>query len=462
MSTEPAPVAGAPRSRRFLRWATVVLPAVFVVAVAFAGHWVLFPALHSVYASLLVLAVGGAGTFLFSRWVFSRVETAELRVVYRQQELLLLNTVAAAASRPMQLEQLLQVAVDGAVDAMGADAGLVCILDERERELQHVAYKDLPEELLGPLKRAKLEEDPIGSQVVDSGEPVQIRDLLADPRIGERGRQSGFRSMISLPLKSEGKVKGVMVLMDRTPGTIEASRVQFLLTLGGQLAVAIERTQLHRQVADQAVVEERERIAREMHDGLAQVLGYINVKTSAISRLLSDGNIEDAQMEVVGLRDAARGVYGDVRESILGLRLASAPPGSPVENLREYTDSFSELSGISITLEGLDNEVLALDAAVETQAMRVLQEALTNVRKHAEATRVRLHAERSDGLLQLTVEDNGRGFAVEDATSDGRRHFGLQTMLERARGVGGNLTVKSKPGAGTRVVLTVPAGSGDG
>ena len=228
---------GSSRNLRRLKWSSIVLPLLFVGATSYVGHFVFPSYLNSLGGFLVLLATLAAGIFVFSRFVFTRVERAEHQARSRNQEMLILKTVAAA-SQPMKLPELLQIAVDGVVEATGVDGGLACVLDERQRELLHVAYRGIPEDLLGPLKKVKLEkvkldDDPIAATVVSTGEPVQVRDLSQDPRIGETGRKSGFCSVISLPLKSEGKVKGVMALVTRFPNVFESSQVQFLLTLGG-------------------------------------------------------------------------------------------------------------------------------------------------------------------------------------------------------------------------------------
>lgn len=445
------------RNLRVLRWATIILPFLFLNGINYVYHFHLVESL-SVPAALsfgvlsVLLAVG---VWLFSSFVFTLLRRAEERAIGRRRELIVLNTVATAASQPMKLEVVLRLALDGVIEAVGVDGGVACVLDEKNKELLHVAYNGIPDALLGPLQKVKLDQDVIASTVVRTGEPVVIKDISLDPRIVEAQKAAGFCSAISVPLKSEGVVKGVMALVSRTRFTFEPSKIQFLVTVGGQMAMAIERNQLQQQIVSTAVLEERERIAREMHDGLAQVLGYINAKTSAISRLLKDGGIEEARVEIAGLREASREVYGDVRESIFGLRLASTRGGTLMGNLTEYAEHFADMSGITVEVDGLDDSI-ALDKAVEIQVMRIVQEALTNVRKHAHAKRVDLSATMEAGRLRLTLKDDGIGFDQERVAGNKTNHFGIQTMRERAADSGGEFKMESRPGSGTKVSVSVP------
>lgn len=444
-------------SRRLLKIATVILPVGFLVAFAYLSHLALLEAVHKAVASAALIAISAPIIYFFSRWVFARIEAAESRALSRHRELLLLNTVAGAASRPMPLEKVLQVAIDGAVEATGVSGGLVCILDEANKELLHVACRNIPDSLLGPMRKVKLESDAVGSQVVRTGEPLQIRDITSDPRIGAKGRESGFKSLISLPLKSDGKVNGVMALVSREQLSFDDSQVDFLLTMGGQLAAAIERAKLRQQIADIAVIEERERIAREMHDGLGQVLGYINTQTLALKRLLSDNRIEEATEEATKMEEVARDLYADVREGILGLRVAPHRDGGFLPALGAYIIRFEEMCGVSTTLNSSeDAENAHLPPSAEVQLMRIVQEALTNVRKHSKAKSVTINVDCIAGRLVICVSDDGDGFDPTRLQVAGWPRFGLHTMGERAESVGGTFNIDSEAGCGTRISVSIP------
>jgi signal transduction histidine kinase len=213
-------------------------------------------------------------------------------------------------------------------------------------------------------------------------------------------------------------------------------------------------------VRNVAVSEERERIAREMHDSLAQVLGYVNIKVQAIQELLKRDETERAATQLDQLSEAARAAYADVREGILALRTSLGPGRTFLEALAEYLERWKEQSQVeaSLVVRPANGPLHGLEPAAELQLLRIVQEALANVRKHAQATHVEVRIDVEPQRVETTVADNGRGFDPTAAVRSEDRipHFGLSTMRERAESVGGSLEVVSGPGEGTRVVVCVP------
>lgn len=212
-----------------------------------------------------------------------------------------------------------------------------------------------------------------------------------------------------------------------------------------------------RELQNSAVLQERDRIAREIHDGLAQVLGYVNTKTLAVRKLLSSGKHTEAEAQLAQLEEAAREMYAGVRQAILDLRISASPKRRFMPTLKEYLYKFSQQSGIKTELVVSDQEVyLRFAPAAEIQLIRIVQEALTNVRKHARASRAWVRFTVSDGNIQMTIEDNGQGFDPSHMARGDWPQFGLQTMKERAEATGGTFELESSPGQGTKVQVTIP------
>ncbi len=219
---------------------------------------------------------------------------------------------------------------------------------------------------------------------------------------------------------------------------------------------------LSRRVERLAVLEERDRLAREIHDSVAQGLASLLIRLDTVESLAERGRTEELATEVRALRSAGGEIYSDVREAIAELR--TRPDPGPVglrRALADYVTQFGDRAGVAATFEAgsVDEADQELAPAAEVQLLRIAQEALTNVRKHARATRIDVRFWREDDGWLIKVRDDGDGFDPQTgSTGAGGRHVGLTIMRERAESVGGRLDVRSKPGVGTTIEAWVPAG----
>lgn len=225
--------------------------------------------------------------------------------------------------------------------------------------------------------------------------------------------------------------------------------------LADQLARQAAAENARADLRHRAIVEERERIARELHDGLAQVLGYVHTKATAVRLLLARQQTQAAETQLVQLEEAARGLFIDVREAILGLRLTSQRDQRLGALLQEYAAHFSTLSDLPVSVQVAPTvSHLALPPETELQLLRIVQEALTNVRKHARATAAQVTVLNGGPSLELQISDDGIGFNPDHYGPErggGRPHFGLGTMRERAEAIGAAFEIRAGPGQGTCV-----------
>jgi DNA-binding NarL/FixJ family response regulator/signal transduction histidine kinase len=224
-------------------------------------------------------------------------------------------------------------------------------------------------------------------------------------------------------------------------------------------AEIVEREQAEATMVKQqrtlAAYEERERLGRELHDGLGQTLGYINVQSQAVRTLLDKNESAAARTNLTDLIEAARQAHSDVRAHILGLRRPEAPPRDFLTTVRDYITRLGRRWELEYALDVPEDFPMdPFTPAVTEQALYILQEALANVRKHARARHVEVILRLIGNYGQLVIEDDGRGF--DAGTSPGAGHFGIRIMRERAEQVGGQLEVRSRRGMGTRVMATLP------
>ncbi len=255
------------------------------------------------------------------------------------------------------------------------------------------------------------------------------------------------------PLRGPDGVLGELCVARRDTGEFTPEERSLLGALADMASIAVRTAKLHEAEEQQTILAERDRVARELHDSLAQVLGVIHLRLRSMESLARTMPTNGLAGELSELGDVADEAYRDVREAILGLRETISAEAGLEGALREYLHKYSRQTGIQASLV-CDGKVRdRLSPAAEVQLLRVVQEALTNVRKHSGATRavVRIEAERE--VPVISVEDNGSGFdpsKIGEALDHG---FGMASMRERVEQVGGTLDVRTAPGEGTRIVV---------
>ena len=366
----------------------------------------------------------------------------------RQLELRLLNEASAALSSTLGYEQAVSIALAKVMEVSRAERGELWLRERGQDETFMVLAASVPAEGAGDDRMRT------ASKLSAASEVLRREVATSGAVLFER---QGTMALGCLPLQTEGEVFGTISLEGHRAIFETAQRRRTLASIAERSSVAIPNAQLHDRVQEMAVLEERERIAREMHDGLAQVLGYVNTKAFAIRRSLVDGESAAAQGMLGELEEAAREVYADVREGVLALRSTSPSSRSLLDNLSDYLEKYERMSGIHVAWEASAGVTsLRLPEMTEIQLMRIVQEALSNVRKHAGAKRVVVRLAEGQETITVSVEDDGRGF---DLAREGRRdwpQFGLQTMRERAEAIGGEFAVISAPQEGTRVTVRIP------
>jgi len=441
-----------------LKWIAVLAPLVFLAGLELLRHLV-YPQLFVTWPGYLLLAgIVLIGAFIFAESVFSVIGRMQARLTRQNQELLALHEAGVAITGQLDLETVLQKVVEEARELVGARYGAMSLLSE-EGWIEAFLTSGLTAE-----ERAAIGPIPVGhgllGVVIHQARPIRTPDLALEPgSVGFPPNHPPMRSLLAVPILSHGRVLGSLYLTEKQGAReFDAGDQVRLERFATQAAIAIENARLHRRIRALAISEERDRIAREMHDSLAQVLGYVNTKAQAAEELLRQDQPERAAVQIGQLAQAAREAYVDVRENILGLRVTADTQRPFLDALREYLERWQDQSGIGATLDAasLDEAGLHLTPLAEIQLLRIIQEALANVRKHAGASQARVTVSHQPGWISVTVQDNGAGFDPEALGRTAFPRFGLSTMRERAEAVGGTLEITSRPGEGTGVLVRVP------
>jgi PAS domain S-box-containing protein len=238
----------------------------------------------------------------------------------------------------------------------------------------------------------------------------------------------------------------------------EAGRLLLLRDVSEQKRA---QAQLLEQQQVVATLQERERLARELHDNLGQVLGYVSMQAQAIRKRVRDGDLTPIEPQLTQLAEVAQEAHKEIRDSIFGLKSSPAEQWSFFAALRQHLAACQEHYDLRTELEipeGLREDLFSPEVGV--QVLRVIQESLSNARKHGHAGCVKISFEEKDHSAWISVADDGCGFDLEDLENQLEGHYGLAFMRERMAQVEGRLVIHTKPGAGTQVILQVPLREG--
>ncbi len=437
---------------KHLKLIATVTPVVALIALEIARYFVIGSL--TLWQRLVLDGVAVAGIVVFSAIIFRFLARMQEGLEHRNRELLALHSAGLDVASELSLEIVLNKVVEQARNLVGAKYGALSVIDRESNIKEFITSGVTPEE------RAAIGPPPVGHGVL--GVVLHEGQHLRLARVAEHPRSAGFppnhpvmRSLLAVPITCKSPFLGNIYLSEKHNGALfTADDQETLERFAVQAGIAIDNAHLHAQAAEIATARERLRIAHEMHDGLAQVLGYVNTKVQAAKQYLRRGKTDEASIQLDELAVSARQAYGDVREAIVGLRTLPGSDRSLAEVLGEFLHQWKEQSGVSTELS-IDAD-LRLQTSVELQLVRIIQESLTNVRKHARAANVRVDVHKQNGDLVASISDDGLGFNPEFTTRGEFPKFGLTTMRERASSIRGTLDIDSTPGAGTTIRFTMP------
>jgi len=398
------------------------------------------------------------------------MEAYNRRLLQRNRELSALYAISRAVAGPLELAQVLERALQQTVAAVGASGGWVCMLDD---DSSCAVYVGIGEDALRPAGGAECcRRCRACQQAWQARQPLVMRSLPAHCplRAAERAAEGQRACHVVVPLIVKGENVGLLnVVLRKREGGQGRRDLALLEAIGRQLGVAMENARLWAEVRRKELLrrellrrvisaqeEERKRIARELHDETGQALTSLLVTLRLMEQAAT---LSEAQALVARMQEVVGQTLDEIRNLALELRPAVLDDLGLMPALARYAQSCRSRFGLEVGFvsTGLDAS-FRLPLEVETTLYRIAQEALTNVARHAGATCASILLERRGRTAVLMVEDDGRGFEPMHSSAQTQPHgrLGLYGMEERASLIGGRLTVESRPGLGTTVLVEVP------
>ena len=377
------------------------------------------------------------------------------------EELTLLHQVSIFLTSTLDSAEIQDQITEQSAKLLGCQMACVLTWDEALQRTEIVSSYGLTESQ-GEIVRAQPGASDLLPDLATHHQSVAVGDVQADPRVPLAWREGlGVRALLCVPIWGTEEPLGTLFLMDRhTSRRWRSEELELIESFVNRAAVALVNANLHEQLEWAAALEERQRIAEDMHDGLAQTVSILGLQIDQATQHVAAGSSHEAVEELRHIREIVGRVSVDVRRSIASLHEPPQPRHSLQDLLSDLPDQLPPDDGPSVAFTNRVHEPLFLSREQRAQALPVVQEALLNARRHAQAQRIDLVLERRDHEVSITVQDDGRGFDPGRRRKKSQGHFGLSIMRARAARIGGKLQVDSAPGQGTHVILTWPLEEG--
>jgi signal transduction histidine kinase len=411
---------------------------------------------------LILLVV--AGVFAAYRWRVRSLEISkrhlETQVAERTKELATLLTVSQDVNSTLELEPLLSMILDELREVMDYEVATIRRLVQGNMELR--AQRWISPQDGRPSKSLPVQSIPIIREMVQSHQAILVVDHQFDP--GIVGDTEFFtdeitgdvllasRTLLSVPLVLKGEVIGMLVLGHHQPDFWAEEHKQLVQAFANQAAVAIVNAELFEKAGEAATLEERTRLARDLHDSATQSLYSATLFSEAGKELAEAGDIDSARHYLTRVGEVIYQALKDMRLLVFQLRPPVLEKEGLVMALQNRLDAVEKRAGMDARL--ISDQLPRLSDSMSAELYSITIEALNNTLKHAQVEKVTITIQSDNGKVDLEVRDDGRGFDTEDASNSGG--MGLENMAERAAKMGAELIIDSSPDQGTNIRVVVP------
>ncbi|MFN8533684.1 MAG: GAF domain-containing sensor histidine kinase [Dehalococcoidia bacterium] len=435
------------------RLVTVLAPIAFVVGLVLIGRFVFEPLLPAPVDLLFQIAVATAGIVAFNVFLTRRLDAAQQRVVHQNRQLAALDEASVVIASELSLDRVLQRIVDIVRELSGARYAALGVLgpDGVLTDLITSGLSGDERSAIGPMP---INHGILGLMLRD-GRPVRLSDVASEPhRTGFPTYHPRMTTLMGVPIVSGSRTIGNLYLADKVDdGAFTDDDERLIVLLAAHASVAIENARLHEQEQRLVAVQERNRIARELHDGTIQSIYGVNLLLEDVQDLIGD-EPERARSRIDDAIDRLTGVIEELRGYIYNLR-SQLHPGSLPELIADLVAHHRRTGVVDVQFSVQGQ--LADDRDVSWQLVQLVREALSNIARHAEASKVWVQLVGNRDEVVLEIADDGQGFDPEDTRPGGQ---GLRNMRDRAAALGGTFELDTEPGGGTRLTVRVPVAQG--
>ncbi|HBG74933.1 MAG: hypothetical protein A2X25_07465 [Chloroflexi bacterium GWB2_49_20] len=403
---------------------------------------------------IIKMLSASAAAAIHNASIYENLVLHDKALARRNEDLALLNHIGAALASSLDLDELLNKILAQLMAHFKVEAGEIFLLDKESQTLRLVLHRGQAAEAFWTRNRFKLGEGVVGV-VARSLQPIITNDLDQDERfLRSAVVDVGFKQMVCIPLSAPGELVGVLSIASRSPKAIGEHDVQLLMSIGTWAGTAIENARLHSNARRLAILEERERIGMDLHDGVIQSIYGVGLALENIRHLILE-DLEQADTDIQKSIESLNATIRDLRTYILDLKPRQLRGGSLLEGMQRLVNEYRDNVKSEIAFTEPKNDLLA--DLPQTHAMAIFlicQEALANVAKHSNASKVSVDLWSTQERVLLEVHDNGQGF--DEGKINKSVGHGLANMLTRVHNVDGDLDISSVKGEGTTILAWVP------
>ncbi|HSB66950.1 MAG TPA: GAF domain-containing sensor histidine kinase [Anaerolineales bacterium] len=376
----------------------------------------------------------------------------------RNRDLKLLNDIGEMLANTFETDKILENILDEIMSYLEVEAGEIFLTEEDGLSLRMAIHRGDAPEAFWSKDQFRLGEGFVGS-VAESGKPLVTNALEKEVSfIRKQVVNAGFQCLACIPMMALGNVVGVMCVATRHMQTFDVREINLLTSIGTWAGTALENVRLNQQGRRMAVLEERERIGMDLHDGIIQSIYAVGLALD-YARMEVESNPDKALEKVEQAIEGLNSTIRDIRTYIMDLRPRQFRGKNLIDSLQRLVEETRTNTHLQIKLNGPDNGSVILPTATATALFHICQEALSNIAKHAQAHQVKVSLWTVPGRVLLEITDDGLGFDMSQVKL--ALGHGLANMHTRAQKIGGELEITSKPGKGTTIQAWMPLNSDD-